>query len=175
MNNNHQLVQFNQITDLIYIGTNLCCTAIPHIKILLDLGIKADIDLEEERQEQTPNIDTYLWLPVKDHYAPTQEQLDIGVAVIAGLVKNNKKVYIHCKNGHGRGPTLLAAYFIYASSEKSSARFISKGMSVEEAIAKIKSKRSEIHIREVQIEALNIFKQRGFSELEFYPEASDNL
>lgn len=69
----HQTFQFNQITDLIYLGTNLCCTMIPHVKVLLDLGIKADIDLEEERQEQTPNIYTYLWLPVKDHYAPTQE------------------------------------------------------------------------------------------------------
>ncbi|MBI2600127.1 dual specificity protein phosphatase family protein [Candidatus Daviesbacteria bacterium] len=148
MNNNHQRFQFNQITDLIYLGTNLCCTAPPHIKVLQDLGIKADIDLEEERQEQTPNIDTYLWLPVKDHFAPTQEQLDTGVVVIDSLVKNNKKVYIHCKNGHGRSPTLLAAYFI------------SQSMKVNEAIEKIRSKRSEIHIREIQIEALNKFKQK---------------
>src|SRR3989344_6123492 len=56
MNINHQVFQFNQITDLIYLGTNLCCTAIPHVKVLLDLGIKADIDLEEERQEQTPTV-----------------------------------------------------------------------------------------------------------------------
>ncbi|MBI4038404.1 dual specificity protein phosphatase family protein [Candidatus Daviesbacteria bacterium] len=147
MNNNHQIFQFNQITDLIYLGTNLCCSAIPHIKVLLNLGIKADIDLEEERQEQTPNIDTYLWLPIKDHYAPTQEQLDTGVAVIDSLVKSNKKVYIHCRNGHGRSPTLVAAYFI------------SQGMEVNEAIEKIKSKRQEIHIREVQIEALKEFKQ----------------
>lgn len=148
MNNNHQRFQFNQITDLIYLGTNLCCTATPHIKVLMDLGIRADIDLEEERQEQTPEIDTYLWLPVKDHQAPTQEQLDTGVAVIDSLVKNNKKVYLHCKNGHGRSPTLLAAFFI------------SQGMEVDEAIEKIRSKRLEIHIREVQMEALNKFRQR---------------
>lgn len=148
MDNNHQVFQFNQITDLIYLGTNLCCSAMPHIKILLDLGIKADIDLEEGRQEQTPGIDTYLWLPVKDHFAPTQEQLDTGVAAIDSLVKNQKRIYIHCKNGHGRGPTLLAAYFI------------SQGMEVNEAIEKIKSKRLEIHIREVQMEALNKFRQR---------------
>lgn len=146
--NNHQKFQFNQITDLIYLGTNLCCTTMPHIKVLLDLGIKADIDLEEERQEQTPNIDTYLWLSVKDHYAPTQSQLDTGVIVIDSLVKNQNKVYIHCRNGHGRSPTLVAAYFI------------SQGMEVDEAIEKIRSKRPEIHIREVQMEALNKFKQR---------------
>lgn len=146
--NQHRLVEFSKITDLIYLGTNLCCSAVPHIKILQDLGINADIDLEEERQEQTPEIDTYLWLPVKDHFAPTQEQLDTGAAVIDSLVKSQKKVYIHCKNGHGRSPTLLAAYFI------------SQGMEVDKAIEKIRSKRSEIHIREVQMEALNKFKQR---------------
>lgn len=148
MDKNHKILEFNQITDLIYLGTNLCCNAIPHIQILLSHGIKADIDLEEERQEQTPDIDTYLWLPVKDMQAPTQEQLDTGVAVIDTLVKNNKKVYIHCKNGHGRSPTLLAAYFV------------SQGLEVDKAIAKIKSKRSQIHLQEVQIEALNAFKQR---------------
>lgn len=148
MSNDHKILELNQITDLIYLGTNLCCSAVPHIKILLDHGIKADIDLEEERQEQTPNIDTYLWLPVKDHLAPTQEQLDTGVAVIDSLVKNNKKVYIHCKNGHGRSPTLLAAYFI------------SQGLEIDEAIEKIKSKRPQIHLRQVQIEALNKFRQR---------------
>lgn len=141
------MFQFNQITDLIYLGTNLCCTAIPHVKVLLDLGIKADIDLEEDRQEQTPNIDTYLWLPVKDHEAPTPQQLDAGVAVIDSLVKNQKKVYLHCKNGHGRSPTLLAAYFI------------SQGMEVNEAIEKIKAKRPEVHLRESQMEALYKFKQ----------------
>lgn len=148
MNNNHKILEINQITDLIYLGTNLCCSAIPHIKILLDHGIKADIDLEEERQEQISGVDTYLWLPVKDQQAPTQEQLDTGVAVIDSLVKNNKKVYIHCKNGHGRSPTLLAAYFI------------SQGLEINETIEKIKSKRPQVHLREIQIEALNIFKQR---------------
>ena len=148
MNDNHQRFQFNQITDLIYLGTNLCCAAISHVKVLLDLGIKVDIDLEEERQEQTPGIDTYLWLPVKDHIAPTQEQLDTGVAVIDSLIKNNKKVYIHCRNGHGRSPTLLAAYFI------------SQGMEINDAIEKIKSKRPEIHIGKTQMEALHKFKKR---------------
>lgn len=148
MNNDHKILEINQITDLIYLGTNLCCSASPHIKILLDHGIKTDIDLEEERQEQISGVDTYLWLPVKDQQAPTQEQLDTGVAVIDSLVRNNKKVYIHCKNGHGRSPTLLAAYFI------------SQGLDINEAIEKIKSKRPQVHLREIQIEALNIFKQR---------------
>lgn len=145
---NHQIVQVSKITEFIYLGTNLCCTAIPHVKVLLDLDIRADIDLEEERQEQTPGVDTYLWLPVKDHFSPTQEQLDTGVAVIDSLVKNKKKVYIHCRNGHGRSPALIAAYFI------------SQGMEIDKAIETIKVKRGEIHLRDPQLEALHAFKQR---------------
>lgn len=151
MNNNHQIFQFSQITDLIYLGANLCCTAIPHVKVLLDLGIKADIDLEVDSQEQTPSIDTYLWLPVKDHFAPTLTQFDTGVAVIDSLVKNGKKIYLHCKNGHGRSLTLLAAYFI------------SQGIKVDEAIDMIRSKRPEIHITEVQREALQKFKNKKYA------------
>lgn len=146
MSAKHVLVEFNQITDFIYLGTNLCCTAIPHIQVLLNLGIDAEINLEKEKLEEIPDIDIYLWLPVDDHVAPTQDQLDLGVAVIDSLVKNRKKVYIHCKNGHGRSPTLLAAYFI------------SQGMSVDEAIQKIKAKRPEIHLQEAQVEALNIYQ-----------------
>lgn len=104
----------------------------------MDLGINADIDLEEERQEQTPGVDTYLWLPVPDHQAPTDEQLDTGVTAINSLVGNNKKIYIHCKNGHGRSPTLLIAYFI------------SQGMKFNKAIEKVKTKRPEIHLEEPQ-------------------------
>lgn len=148
MKRKHRIFKFNRVTDLIYLGTNLCCTTIPHVRVLLDLGIKADIDLEKERQEQTPNIETYLWLPVKDHSAPIQEQLDTGVAVIESLVRNGQKMYIHCKNGHGRSPTLLAAYFI------------KQGMRVHEAIAKIKAKRPEIHLNKIQTRALQAYEKR---------------
>lgn len=145
MEMNHTSVEFSQITDLIYLGTNLCCTHKPHIQIILDLGISADIDLEEERQEQTPGIEVYLWLPVIDKQAPSQTQFRVGVAAIDKLVKEGKKIYIHCKNGHGRSPTLLAAYFIY------------KGDSLEQAIERIRIKRPEIHLEQVQIEALKKF------------------
>lgn len=140
-------VEFNKIIDNIYLGTNLCCGSKSHNKILLDQGINADIDLEMERQEQTPGIDLYLWLPVEDHQAPTKSQLDVGTEAIAALIKNNKKVYIHCKNGHGRSPTLVAAYFI------------SQGMTVEQAIEKIRAQRPEIHLEEIQLRALKEYRK----------------
>jgi protein-tyrosine phosphatase len=144
----HPVFELSKITDQIYLGTNLCCTAKPHVEILKEHGISADIDLEEERQEKAPNIEVYLWLPVKDKTAPTQDQLDVGVLVMDRLIKAGKKIYAHCMYGHGRSPTLVAAYFIY------------KGMGVNEAIEKIRKKRPEIHLEKVQVRGLREFEKR---------------
>jgi len=134
----HAQTEFSKITDEIYIGTNLCCTYLPHIEVLMKEGIAAEIDLEEERQEPPPKLSINLWLPVKDHTAPSISQMQAGSALIKQLVDTNTKVYIHCRLGHGRSPTLVAAYFI------------GQGMTVDESIENIKSKRSEIHIENSQ-------------------------
>lgn len=140
----HPRFEYSQITEQIFVGTNMCCGI--HTADLQHLGLDADIDLEEERSEAPPKVGVYLWLPVKDLSAPTHTQLEIGVAAIDKIVREGKKVYVHCKNGHGRGPTLVAAYFIF------------KGMKLEEAVAKIKEKRPEIHLEEVQIKALKDYQ-----------------
>ena len=59
-----------------------------------------------------------------------------------------KKVYVHCQNGHGRAPTLVAAYFI------------KQGKQVEDAVNLIKDKRPAIHLEEVQKQALEEFSKR---------------
>ncbi|MBI2018597.1 dual specificity protein phosphatase family protein [Candidatus Daviesbacteria bacterium] len=155
----HKSFDYNQITDEVFIGTNMCCQ-FGFNRELLTKKVRADISLEEVRVDAPMGVDYFLWLPTKDHQAPTFDKLTLGVQTLDFLKDKKIKVYIHCKNGHGRAPTLLAAYFIYASRERSSSRFISQGMEVEEAIEKIRSKRPEIHIRDVQIEALNKFKQK---------------
>ena len=144
----HAESEYSQITEQIYIGTNLCCTTSPHVEVLRKEGINAEIDLEEERQEPPPMMDVYLWLPVTDHAAPKQDQLDAGVGLLESLVTSGRKVYVHCKLGHGRSPTLVAAYFIF------------HGVGVDAAIEKIKDKRPEIHLEDVQMECLISYKDR---------------
>ena len=61
------------------------------------------------------------------------------------LVTQDRKVYVHCKNGHGRAPTLVASYLIR------------KGKNAEEAEAFIKSKRPSVHLDDIQREALQEF------------------
>ena len=137
--------EYNQITKYVFIGTNRCCK-MHFAKELASKGIKADISLEEDKVDNPFGVKYFLWLPTKDHQAPTLNQFSIGVNFIEQLIKANIKIYVHCKNGHGRAPTLVATYFI------------KKGMSINKAISLIKNKRKTIHPNKHQRRALNSFE-----------------
>ncbi|MBI4215702.1 MAG: dual specificity protein phosphatase family protein [Parcubacteria group bacterium] len=139
-------LEYNYITDGIYIGTNQCCQ--DHFdEQLKKEGITADISLEEDRLDAPFGVDFYLWMPVKNHTAPKPDQLEFGVSVLERLVSMQKKVYVHCENGHGRAPTLIAAYLV------------KNGKTPKEAEAFVKTKRPSIHLEEVQREALETFNK----------------
>jgi len=147
-NDGHQM-DYSQITDQIYIGSDLCKAGVCliHGEEFKKLGIVAEINLSLENNELPPkDIETYLWLPVVDGYAPSMEQMKIGTNMLDTLVKAGKKVYVHCKNGHARSPSLIAAYLIKY-----------KGMALGEALSLIKEKRPESHIEDTQKKALDEF------------------
>lgn len=151
----HKHTEYSKINQYIYIGTNFCCQR--HFdKSLLKKGITADISLEETRIDTPFGVKYYLWLPVKNHYPPTMYQFLVGVSCIDNTVKSKNKVYVHCKNGHGRAPTLVAAYLI------------SKGMSVKESIDFLKSKRAGVNIHPRQLHALKKLKA-------FYNKTQKNI
>lgn len=140
-------LEYNYITDGIYVGNNQCCQ-IHFNKKLKKEGITADFSLEEERVDAPFGVEFYIWIPVKNHTAPTQEQLDFGVYVLEKLTSMKKKIYVHCQNGHGRASTLVGAYLI------------KQGKNPDEAIAFIKAKRTSIHLKDSQKEALVEFSKR---------------
>lgn len=142
----HEPLDYDYITDGIYIGTNVCCQ-VHFDERLSKEGIEADISLEAERADTPFGVQFYLWLPVVDHTAPSPEQLRVGVTMLETLVRLKKKVYVHCKNGHGRAPTLVAAYLI------------KQGKSVKEAEDFIRTKRSGIHLRPVQWNRLRTWQE----------------
>ncbi len=140
-------IDFNYVVDGIYVGTNQCCRT--HFeKELSKEGIEADISLEEERIDAPFGIKFYTWLPIKNHEAPTEEQFDLGVSFLQKLVSMKKKVYVHCQNGHGRAPLLIAAYIV------------STGKTPEEALALLKSKRPSTHLNDIQMQALLNFSKK---------------
>lgn len=141
------IFEYSKITKHIYIGTNQCCQS--HFsRALLKQSVEADISLEEIRIDQPFGVKYYLWLPVKDRRAPSFKQLLIGTDFIKQLVDNKIRTYVHCEHGHGRAPTLVAAYFIR------------EGKQVNEALRIIRKKRQLIHPTQNQIQALRNFEKR---------------
>ena len=142
----HVQMEYSQITPSLYVGTNACCTV--HYKLkFIDKGIMHDVSLEGERIDAPFGVETFLWLPTEDHKAPNQNALHLGVSYLNKIFARKGKAYVHCKNGHGRGPTLVAAWFV------------SQGMTTDEAIAAVTQKRKETHIESVQVSALRKFEK----------------
>lgn len=141
----HEKIKYNRITPQIYIGTNLCC--FDHFAKLKKLGVSVDIDLENERVERFSGstIDMMLWLPTPNGHAPSIDKLIAGVRFMGAVLARGKRLYVHCKNGHGRAPTLVAAYFT------------TQGMTPGRAVSFVKRKRPVVHVNREQMAALRQF------------------
>jgi len=150
-NDGHQF-DYTQVTDQLFIGSDLCKAGVCllHAEEFRQLDVSVELNLSQEENELPPKeIDVYSWLPVTDGYSPTQLQFDIGTSIINDSIADGKKVYVHCKNGHGRSPSMIAAYFVKY-----------KGYKLENAIELIKELRPESHIEETQISELKEFEKR---------------
>ena len=149
MSDGHQF-EISQITDLIFIGSDLCRGMVCpiHGPEFESLGICGEVNLEVEHPETPPpQLDAYLWLPVEDKQAPRPDQLIVGTSFIHEMVKLNNKVYVHCKNGHGRSPTLVIAYLMKYDNK-----------TLDQALELVRQKRPEVHLEETQLQALKAWK-----------------
>ena len=143
----HVQFNYNKITPHIYLGTNMCCQ-LHFDKKLLQKGVKLDVSMEGEKVDRPYGIAYYLWLPTRDHTSPSMQKLHMGVHCMHMSIQAKEKVYVHCKNGHGRGPTMVAAYLVRH-----------KGMTAAEAFAYIKKRRPEIHLEKTQMNRLRAWER----------------
>ncbi|MCA8935369.1 MAG: dual specificity protein phosphatase family protein [Planctomycetes bacterium] len=94
---------FNEIHDGLFLGRRLTAREQREVKVL------AVLDLTAEWTERRPFRDLdYLCIPVLDKAAPTQAELETGVAFICEKLKSGS-VYVHCAQGHGRSGIFVAA------------------------------------------------------------------
>ena len=111
-------------------------------------GITAGVNLRAEFDDLAYGLalEHYCHLPTVDDDAIAAEDLERGVAFIRQQIDAGRKVYIHCAGGVGRAPTLAAAYLI------------STGMTLDEALAKIRRVRPFIFITSPQMAALTEYE-----------------
>lgn len=128
---------FNQINENIYIGNNQCCRIMLD-ELLVKEGIYADLSVEDMTVDSPIGAKAYLWVPIKNDTAPDMESVIITNNFIKTNIELNKKIFVHCQNGHGRAPTIVIAYLL------------STGMTYSQAYNLVKSKRPVMHLDQDQ-------------------------
>jgi len=91
----------------------------------------------------------YLHLPTVDQEAPTVSQLETGVTFIRSEIQAKGKVYIHCRYGEGRGPTMILAYLI------------AEGLTLNDALKQVQKVRPFIRPTLIQLEQLRVFEKKN--------------
>ena len=90
------------------------------IYILQNEGVRYFIDLTYDNEKNIIPYKTdykYIKYPIKDHSIPTDWKsfsiFIINICYILNSLKDNEKIYIHCKGGHGRSGVVVACIFCY--------------------------------------------------------------
>lgn len=149
---NNPAGRYNRISPQIILGGQ---PARRHLIKLARAGVTGIINMRDEYsyadQVGATNLN-YLELPTIDDTPPTQADLQLGVDFIRNEIAQGGSVYIHCWEGLGRGPAMVAAYFI------------SLGETPEEAWAKIRRSRPFVRPTADQMSALVVFADADQAE-----------
>lgn len=137
------VLQYCQITPQIYVGPQFRQWGKQR---LAAQGIQSSVNLRSEFDDAAHHLafQNYCYLPTEDGQAPTLAQLEQGIAFISRVAQAGGKIYIHCRSGLGRAPTMATAYFL------------SQGYTLNEALALIQAKRPFIQIT---FDQLSLLKQ----------------
>lgn len=140
------LASNSQITPQVWVGPQFNARG---RRYLAAQGVNGVVNMrvEFDDAEHGLALEHYCHLPTVDDDCPSPEHFQKGVDFIREVVDKGGKVYIHCKGGIGRAPTMAAAYFV------------AEGMTLDEAIAQIKRTRPFIYITPPQLEALRNYEQ----------------
>lgn len=89
----------------------------PHqLRALQEQGVNAILNVAEELEslaahEQEAGFEVR-FLPIEDDNAPNQPALDTALDWLDEAVWRGRRVYVHCRYGHGRTGTVLHAYLV---------------------------------------------------------------
>lgn len=138
-------LRYSRVTPHLYIGPQFGRRG---KSALEKAGISASVSMRAEFNDAKYGLamPEYTYLPTIDNTAPSIEHLVEGVEFIRTTIENEGSVYVHCGSGVGRAPTMVVAYLL------------ATGLSMEEAIHKVKVVRPFIRILPDQMERLHEFE-----------------
>ena len=107
------------------------------------LGVRAVINVSHELVDPLASLAdagiAYLRVPCWDACAPSFEDADQGVRMIAAEIARGRRVYVHCGSGVGRSVALVLCYLA-----------VHEGAPVEEALSRIRILRPSVAMRPAQ-------------------------
>jgi len=87
-----------------------------HLEAIREAGITAIVnlcgeycDLHEIQEKDGFQVH---YLPIPDECAPDEEAMENAILWMNDLIRQNKKILVHCRFGIGRTGTFLMAYFL---------------------------------------------------------------
>ncbi len=118
---------------------------------LEEQGFEAVVDLREEDRGDPELLQkngiSFLHLPTRDHFPPTQEQLLDGSQWTLERLESNQKTVIYCKEGIGRSVALAACVLMRS------------GHYLADALILLRAKRFGVALNLRQMEALLEFER----------------
>ncbi|MFC0513808.1 dual specificity protein phosphatase family protein [Mucilaginibacter angelicae] len=136
----------SQITANLFLGSQYNLLGLRKMKAL---GITAIINMRMHSIYSEAQYEGfhYLHLPTVDNTPPPMDTLIKGADFADAEIKQGGKVYIHCRQGLGRGPTMTIAYLLKT------------GLTFQDAFDLVKKVRTFINPRPEQIERLKELEQ----------------
>jgi dual specificity MAP kinase phosphatase len=130
-----------QITANLFLGSQYNKLGLQKLK---SLGITAIVNMREHSVygDSLYLGIKYLHLATVDNTPPAIETLITGADFIDNEIKNGGKVYVHCRQGLGRGPTMTLAYLLKT------------GLTYDDAFMLVKKVRPFINPRSSQVDRL---------------------